>query len=177
MESRRWEAWVVHEIWLVGSMIALGVFQATLLPAPFGYPPALLLVLIVCQSLLSVGSLTPDTDVLETLRRAIYGGLTLDVCGATPLGSHVLALLLAATLIMTTTRQIRIGGLLLPLIATTVGGIVYELVLALLYQLTSTPLVWLDYGIWIALPGVLMTLILGLPTFYLLRWRTALREA
>jgi cell shape-determining protein MreD len=103
-------------------MAAVALVQVTLLATPLGFSAPLLLVLAICRTLLGVGSAFPDGGVMLGLRWALYGGLGLDICTATPLGSHALALLLAALAVAALTRSLQIAGPLLPLVAVLVGS-------------------------------------------------------
>lgn len=153
-------------------MVALALLQVTLLTTPLGFALPLLLVLVVCQVLVGVGSPTPDRTIGRALRWALYGGLALDVLSATPLGAHALALLLAALVVIVTTGRLRLGGPIIPLLAVLVASPIYELTLALLTQ--PTPIEWASYVRVVLLPALLMALIPTLPVYLGLRWR--LRE-
>lgn len=169
-QPQRLEEQLAQEILLMLSMVVLALIQVTLLPAPFGFPPALLLVLIVCLVLLAVRAPYPDQVVGKTLRRAFYGGVALDLLSATPVGVHALALLLAAVLIFALARKMQVEGPLLPFFAVLLGGCIYEIVLGISYASLETPFEWLTYTIVIIIPGVLMMLIPTLPIFFGLRW-------
>ncbi len=169
-QPRRLEERLVYELLLMIGLMILALGQVTLLPAPLGFPPALVLVVVVNRTLIGVSSSQPDHNTITSLRWAIYGGLALDVCSATPIGSHVLALTLAAMIIAAATRRLRIEGLFIPLSAVLVGILIYECTLALVYHITVTPLDWPAYAQVAILPSVSMALILSLPTFSLMRW-------
>lgn len=170
-QPRKLEEHIAHEVLLMVAMAALALLQTILLSTSLYFPPALLLVLVVCRVLVAMGSAMPEHELGQAMRWAFYGGIALDICAATPLGSHALALLLAAILVTFFARRLRIGSVLLPLIAVLLGSLVYELTLALLYQATVAPLDWSRYAVVILLPSVLLALIPTLPLFHLLRWR------
>jgi rod shape-determining protein MreD len=172
-EPRRVEERLLSEVLLALAMAALALVQVTLLPTPLGFPPALMLVVVVCRVLIAVRQPRPDREMGRTLRSAFYGGLVLDLFSSTPLGTHILALLAAATLVFALVRRLHIEGPLFPLLAILPGGLAYELVLALVYQATVAPFVWSAYALVIILPSVLVSLILTLPTFFVLRWLLA----
>jgi rod shape-determining protein MreD len=142
--------------------------QVTLLPTPLGFSAPLILVLAICRTLIGVGSAFPDNGVIRGLRWALYGGLSLDILAATPLGSHALAILLAALAVAATTRRLRIEGPLLPLVAMLVASLIYEGTLALLFL--PRPISWESTARVALIPGTLVALILTLPTFFVLRW-------
>lgn len=171
--TKKVEEYLVRELLLILSMIALALVQMTLLPAPLGFPPAFLLVLVVCRVLLGIGSETifADSGIEGAARWAFYGGLTLDVGSATPLGSHALALLAAVIVIAVGTVQLRVEGPLLPFLSVLIGALVYEALLAILVYHRSLVLSeWQGYIVNVMVPSVLLTLILALPLFFLLRW-------
>jgi cell shape-determining protein MreD len=167
-QSRRLEELLARELARALALIALALIQVAWLSLPLGFPLPLLLVLVVNRVIIGVASAFPDRELGYALRWAIYGGLTLDLLAATPLGAHVLALLLAALVVMLFTRRLRVGGPLIPLLAVLVATPIYELTLALLTQ--PLPLEWVRYGQFIILPVLLMALILTLPTYLSLRW-------
>ncbi len=171
--AKKLEEYLVRESLLILSMIALALVQMSLLPTPLGSPPTLLLVLVVCRVLLGIGSGTifADSGLEGAARWAFYGGLTLDIGSATPLGSHALALLGAVIVVAVGTSRLRVDGPLLPLISVLIGALVYEVLLAILvYNQFTTLNEWHMYAMSVILPSVLLTLIPALPLFFLLRW-------
>jgi rod shape-determining protein MreD len=170
-QPRRIEERLAYEVVLIIALAVLALAQVTLLPAPLGFPPPLLLILVICRILLGVRQPASNGGVSLGLRWALYGGLALDIYAVTPLGSHALALLAAATLVFPMAGRLRVEGPLLPLLSVLLGSIVYEGVLALIYISTVAPIEnWTAYGIAIVLPSVLMCLILTLPIFFGMRW-------
>ena len=167
-QPRRLEELLVRELGLILALVALALVQATLLTIPLGFSAPLLLVLTVCRTLVGVGSAFPDSGVMRGLRWGLYGGLALDIFGATSIGSHALALLLAAFAVAATTRRLRIEGPLIPLLAVVLGAMIYELTLAFLTQ--PAPIEWSSYVRVVILPALLIDLILTLPCFFGLRW-------
>lgn len=172
-QPNRIEEYLAHESLIIFCLIALAMIQVTLLPTPLGFPPALLLILVVCRVLVGTGEgeADPGSSAEVAIRWAFYGGIGLDICSASPLGSHALALLFAVILVASVTRHMRIEGPLLPLLAVLLGALAYELTLALLLpHPTMTLADWQAYAIAVILPSVLLTLIPTLPMFILLRW-------
>lgn len=167
-QPRRLEELLAREAVQVLALVALALLQVTVLTTPLGFALPLLLVLVVCQVLVGVGSPTPDRTIGHALRWALYGGLALDVLSATPLGAHALALLLAALVVMLATRRLRVGGPIIPLLAVLVASLIYELTLALITQ--PTPIAWASYSRVVLLPALLMALIPTLPVYLGLRW-------
>jgi rod shape-determining protein MreD len=167
-QPRRLEEILAREAGTILLLTGLALLQVTLLIVPFGFSMPLILVLVLCRTLIGVGSAFPDSGVSVGMRWAFYGGLALDLCGATPLGSHALALLISAALATLATRRTRIEGPLIPLLVVFFGAISYELVLGALTQ--PWPIAWRSYLQVVVLPAVLMALIPSLPIFFGLRW-------
>jgi rod shape-determining protein MreD len=167
-QPRRLEELLARELGLILAIGMLALAQVTLLVTPLGFSAPLLLVLALCRTLIGVGSAFPDNGVIRGLRWSLYSGLALDILAATPLGSHALAILLAAFVVAASTRRLRIEGPLLPLVAVLAGSLIYESVLALLIQ--PGPLNWASTARVALVPGVLAALILALPAFFMLRW-------
>jgi rod shape-determining protein MreD len=169
-QPRRLEERLFREVVLAISLATVAMIQVTLLPAPVGFPPALLLVIIVCRVLLGWRLPQPNNAVTRAIRWAFYGGLALDVLAATPLGVHALALTLAATVVAGLTRRFSVDGPLLVLTTMVPAVVIYELVLLFHFWITSTFTEWRTYLIVVLLPSLLMALILTLPTFWLMQW-------
>jgi rod shape-determining protein MreD len=167
---KKLEEHIIHEFLLILGMVALALAQTTLMPAPFGFPPVLLLVVVVSRVLVGVESDAPEAGLMAAMRWAFYGGIALDVCTATPFGSHALALLLAAMLVAVLASRVRTGNAFFPLLGVLVGTLMYELCLAGMYHITGGSVSWQDYALAILLPSMLITLILTLPVFHLMRW-------
>lgn len=162
---------LAQEVILIISAVVLVLVQTTLLPTPLGFPPAILLILVICRILLGVGSAAPEADIGIAIRWAFYGGISLDICAVTPIGSHSLALLLAIIVVVMIASQFHVGGALLPLLTVLLGTLIYELTLAIIYHLTVAAIDWGRYVMVILIPGILVTLIPTLPIFHLMRWR------
>lgn len=167
-QPRRLEELLAREVGLILIIGALAMIQVTLLITPLGFSAPLMLVLVICRTLIGVGSAFPDSGVIRGFRWALYGGLALDILAATPLGSHVLALLAAAFVIAAATRRLRVDRPLLLLLAIMVASLIHDAVLALLIQ--PQPIDWASTARVAAVPGMLLALIMTLPAFFVLRW-------
>lgn len=167
-QPRRLEERLARELGLALLMTGVAVVQVTLLSTPLGFSAPLLLVLVVCRTLVGVGSAFPDNGVSTGMRWALYGGLALDLLAATPIGSHALALLLAALAVAAATRRLSVERPIIPLLAVLVGAAIYEVVLALATQ--PAAIEWRSYARVVVMPVVLSALIPTLPIFFLLRW-------
>ncbi|PDW04909.1 rod shape-determining protein MreD [Candidatus Viridilinea mediisalina] len=172
-QSRRLEERLAREGVRILALIALALIQATLLLTPLGFALPLLVVLVVSRILVGLATPFPDSELSYALRWAIYGGLTLDLLTASPLGVHALALLLAALLVILATRRLQLGGPLIPLLAVLLATLIYEISLALLTQ--PLPLEWFSYSRFVILPTTLLALILTLPIYITMRWVLGMR--
>lgn len=169
-QIRRFEERIIHEVLLIVGMVVLALAQVTLLPAPLGFTPALLLIVVVGRALIGIEQTLPGYEAIATVRWAFYGGIALDLCSATPLGSHALALILATVAVVIIARLLNVHGPLLTLIAVLLAALVYEATLALIYSITVTYVDWQTYLLFIILPSTLIALIPSLPIFVTLRW-------
>jgi rod shape-determining protein MreD len=174
--SGKLEERLANELLLLLGLLVLALVQTALLPRPLGFPPALLLIVVVCRALIALSSSAPDHGVGVAVRWAFYGGIMLDICAATLLGTHALALLLAVLAVVVLLARLRVSSGLLPLLGVLLGMLVYELTLALAYAATVAPLDWSQHLLVIVLPSVLVALVPTLPIFALLRWRAQQAE-
>lgn len=172
-QSRRLEERLAREVARIVALVALALIQTTLLLTPLGFALPLLVVLVVSRVLVGLATPFPDSELSYALRWAIYGGLTLDILSASPLGAHALALLLAALAVIITTRRLRLEGPLIPLLAVLLATLIYETSLALLTQ--PAPLEWASYSRFVILPTLLLALILTLPIYVTMRWMLGMR--
>lgn len=159
---RRIEERVAREIVLLLLLAAVAAAQTTLLPRWLGAPPNVLLLLVVVKSIL--------TGPAAAARWAFYGGIALDLCAGSLLGSHALALLaavLAATLPLARMSQ---SNWLLPLLGVTLGAAGYHAVLWAQTTLLVAPISAREYATILALPDLLVALIPALPLFLVARW-------
>lgn len=158
---------LAHEVGRIVGLFALACAQVTLLGLPSGFTLPLVPVLVICRALLGVSDAFPDVGLGRALRWALYGGLALDVFGATPLGAHALALLLGVLVVTAFTRRLRVERPVVPLLAVLVGMLIYEMVLALF--LHPGAIEWRSYLLMVVLPSVVIALAPTLPLFFVLR--------
>jgi len=161
-QPRRIEERLAREVWLALVLLGVALVQTTLLPRPLGAAPNLLLLLAICQALIAGPS--------SAARWALYGGLSLDLCADSVLGTHALALLaavVASTLILTRLSR---GKRLLPLLGVALGSLAYHAVIALLTSLLVQSVSPRVYELVVLVPSTLMILIPALPLFLSMRW-------
>ena len=168
-QPRRLEERLISEIVAICAVVALTLVQMTLLITPWGFPPPLLLVVVISRALVAVGSAFPDAGIFAALRWACYGGLTLDLFSGLPLGCHIFALVLAIGLVSIATRSLQIEGLLIPLLAMLAGSLIYEISLALIANFVGSEIGWRNYATIVIVPSVLLALVPPPPIFALMR--------
>ncbi len=161
-QPRRLEEFIAREVGLALLLLALALAQSALLPRPSGLTLNPLLLLTICQALLA--------GPANASRWALYGGVSLDVCANSTLGTHVLALLVAMLLPALALARLSRRNWLLPLLGVALGAVVYYVALGMLLALLVAPVAPWDYGVVVVLPGVLLALIPALPLFLTMRW-------
>lgn len=169
-QPRRIEEFLAREILIIVGIGVIAIAQAALIPSFFGFSPTLLLILVVSRLLVASMEPHPDHGFMMALRWSFYGGIVLDVCASTLLGAHALALLATTILLYTVVGQLRVEGILLTLIAMLLGGLIYEVVLMIVYTNTIVDVPWGRYFLTVIAPSLLVTLVPSLPTFFLLKW-------
>ena len=167
-QPRRLEERIAHECWLALVLLALVLGQVALLPRPLGVALNPLLLLVICQTLIS--------GPASAARWAFYGGLSLDICADSALGSHALAMLAAVLLAALVLTRLSPDNWLLPLIGSVFGALTYYAVLGLITTVLVAPLDPQAYLLVAMVPGVLTVLIPSLPVFLIMRWLEARRR-
>jgi rod shape-determining protein MreD len=160
-QPRRVEERIARELWLALVMLACALAQMALLPRLLGMTPNLMLLLVICRALIS----GPATGA----RWAFYGGLGLDLCSDSALGTHSLALLAGALLATLVLGWLSRGNWLLPLLGVVLGSLAYHAVLALITVLLVAPVGPQTYVLVVLLPATLLILVPALPLFLIMR--------
>jgi rod shape-determining protein MreD len=166
-QRRRLEEQAARELLLILALLGVALVQTALLPRPLGAAPNLLLLLTICYALVG--------GVARGARVAFYGGLALDLCASTPLGTHALALL-GAALATVLLGWLSRGNWLLPLLGAALGALAYHAVLALITSLLVAPVDPQAYALVAAVPDGLATLVPALPAYMALRWLNGRRR-
>jgi rod shape-determining protein MreD len=158
---RRIEELATREVGLALLLLALVLVQSALLPRPSGLALNLLLLVTICHALLA--------GPARAARWAFYGGLSMDICANSTLGSHALALLAAALLPTLLLGRFSRRNWLLPLLGVGLGALVYYVVLGLLMTTLVAPIEPQVYALVVVLPQLLLALVPALPIFLLMR--------
>jgi rod shape-determining protein MreD len=159
---RRLEEYIAREIGLALLLLGLALLQSALLPRPGGLTLNLLLLITICHALLA--------GPASAARWAFYGGLSLDICAGSALGSHALALLAAALMPALVLVRLSRRNWLLPIFGAALGATAYYIMLGLITTLLIAPVDPRAYGLVVALPGIFLAVIPALPLFLVLRW-------
>jgi rod shape-determining protein MreD len=159
---RRLEEHIAHELLLALALLVVAMAQTSLLPRPLDFPPNLVLMLTICRALL--------TGLPNASRWAFYGGLGLDICANSVLGSHSLALLAAVLVAGLPLMRLSRDNWLLPIIGVLLGAIAYEVVFALVTALMGAAPPPNAYLTLVLLPSLVMALVPALPLFLAMRW-------
>jgi hypothetical protein len=167
-QPRRLEERLALEIGLALALLGVAMVQTTLLPRPVGAVPNVLLLLAICQALIA--------GPASASRWALYGGVGLDLCADSLLGTHALALLAAVLLPALLLARWSRGNWLLPLLGVALGALAYYGVLLLLTSVLVAPVDPRVYLPVVLVPGILMILIPALPLFLSMRWIEGLRR-
>src|SRR5262245_28187494 len=159
---RRLEEYAAREIGLALILLALAIVQSALLPRPGGLTLNLLLLLTICQALLA--------GPTSAARWAFYGGLSLDLCAGSTLGSHALALLAAALVSALVLARLSRRNWLLPIFGAALGATAYFAILGLITTLLVAPVDLRANAVVGSLPGIVLAMIPALSSFLALRW-------
>lgn len=159
-QRRRVEERLAREALLALSLLAAALIQTALLPRPLGGSLNLVLLLTVSHALLA--------GPASAMRWALYGGIGLDLCAATPLGSHALACM-AGVLATLALGWLSRGNWMLPLLAALLAALAYHAVLALLSSLLVAPVDLRAYALVALAPDAMALLVAALPAYMLMR--------
>jgi rod shape-determining protein MreD len=131
-------------------MAVVAILQSTLLPhlAVFGVKADLVLLVAVAWSV--------RRGVEDGLVVAVLGGIALDVLSASPFGSSVIAVGIAAIIAGSVGPSLRRASILLPLLLTPLTSIIATLVAAVLFILLGRQLYWPSTVALVVLPAAVI---------------------
>ena len=151
---------IVKQLARISALLLVALFQTALAPSLWRFRVDWMLIVVVSWTLLS--------GVTAGLRWAIIGGLALDFLSPLPVGSHLLALLLAVIVAALITEGLPRGHGVVPTATVLLVSLLYGAVLALVMSLDGRPVVWARYPLTILLPGALANGAIALPVYLLL---------
>lgn len=142
-------------------MLGLALLQTSLAPTIWRFRADWVLIVVIGWTLLR--------GLLSGVRLAIYGGLALDLLGAMPVGSHLLALLLCVIGVAFATEALDREQPLLVMVTVLAASLLYALLLALILHLVASSVPWNSYVLVVIVPTAIINTIAALPVFALLR--------
>ncbi len=143
-------------------LLSVALLQTALAPTLWRFRVDWVLLLVVGWTLLR--------GLLPGLRWAIYGGVALDLLGAMPMGSHLLALLLCVCGVTLLVEPLDRDQPLLLLATLLLAALLYGFTLMLVLHMTGQSLPWHRYPLVVVIPTAIINTIAAVPTFALLRW-------
>ena len=152
----------MHEAALFAALLVVALVQTALLPRTFDVSLNLILLLAVCHGLIA--------GATSAARWAFYGGLALDLCAMTFIGTHALALLTGVIVSTVLVSRLSRENWLVPILGVAIGAFLYHAVYALLLTLLVAPVDFEGYALAALLPDALIALIPALPLYLVFRW-------
>jgi rod shape-determining protein MreD len=162
---RRLEERISHQIMLALLTLLTVIVQVNLLPMVLRASLNLVLVAVVAWTMVR--------DANTGAAVAFYGGLALDLLAGTPIGSHILPLLLVAGLTTVVIERFPAENWLLTLLLVGAGTPIYHLIVMIFSGGASNWLVWAAV---VLPPALVVNLILALPEYLVLQWWNERRQ-
>ena len=150
---------VLRELLRMGAMVTVALFQTALAPPLWQFRIDWVLVVVVVLALLR--------NLASGLHWAVYGGLAIDFLSPLPVGTHLLALVLAVTLATVATEAIQRDNLAVPTVAMIVVSLLYTGISGVVMTLIGLPILWERYPLTIMLPTALVNGMVALPVYLL----------
>jgi rod shape-determining protein MreD len=142
-------------------LLCLALVQTSLAPTFWRFRADWVLIAVIGWTILR--------GLIPGVRWAIYGGLSLDLLGVMPVGSHLLALLLCVIGVALVIEPLDREQPLLVIGAILSASLLYGTILALLLSARSIDLPWRYYTLVEIVPTAIINTIVAIPTFALLR--------
>jgi rod shape-determining protein MreD len=144
----------------ISALLLVVLFQTALAPSIWRLRVDWMLVIVISWTLLAgLGS---------GLHWAIIGGIALDLLTPLPIGSHLLAMLLAVLAATVLTEALPREQRLVATATIILVSVLYGFVLALIMSFTGLPIVWDRYPFTILMPAALANGAAAIPAFYVL---------
>jgi rod shape-determining protein MreD len=151
---------IVAELGRALGLLLIALFQVALAPSLWYFQIDWVLVVIVSWTLLR--------GFAAGLHSSIYGGLALDLLSPLPIGTHLLALLVAVTAIAVLTDPLPRDNRLVPITSVLLASVLYTTCVGLIMSTSGRPVAWGYYPFTIVLPSALANGVAALPTYFLL---------
>ncbi|PLS78946.1 MAG: hypothetical protein CYG59_15795 [Chloroflexi bacterium] len=151
----------LRQLGLAGLLLSSALLQTALAPTLWRFRVDWVLLIVLSWTLLR--------GLLPGLRWAIYGGLSLDLLGALPVGSHLLALLLCVCGVALVTEPLDRSQPLLVLAVMLGGALLYRVTLTLILYGVGQTIPWAQYPLVVIVPTALLDTIIAIPVWGLIR--------
>lgn len=142
-------------------LLSLALAQTALAPTFWRFRADWVLIAVIGWTILR--------GLIPGVRWALYGGLSLDLLGVMPVGSHLLALLICVIGVALVTEPLDREQPLLVIVAILAASVLYGSILALLLTAQDFNVPWRYYTLIEIFPTAIINTILAIPTFALLR--------
>lgn len=142
-------------------LLSLALVQTALAPTFWRFRADWVLIAVIGWTVLR--------GLIPGVRWAIYGGLSLDLLGVMPIGSHLLAMLICVIGVALVVEPLDREQPLLVIGVTLAASVLYGGILSLLLFSQGFPLPWRHYTLVEIFPIAIINTILAIPTFALLR--------
>ncbi len=152
---------LLRQIGLACLLLGSALLQTALAPTLWRFKVDWVLLIVLSWTLLR--------GLLPGLRWALYGGLSLDLLGSLPLGSHLLALLLCVCVVALVSEPLDRNQPLLVLAVMLGGALLYRLTLTLVLQGVGQTIPWRHYPLVVIVPTAIIDTIVAIPVWGLIR--------
>ncbi len=152
---------ILRQILRALMLLSIALIQTALAPTFWRFRADWILIVVIGWTILR--------GLIPGVRWAVYGGLSLDVLGILPIGSHLLALLFCVIVVALIVEPLDRDQPLLLIGAMLGGSLFYGCILALLLPLTNFDVPWRYYTLVEIIPTAIINTIVAIPTFALLR--------
>ncbi len=150
---------IVRELLRMSAMLGVALLQTALIPPVWQFRINWVLVVVVVLALLR--------NLQSGLRWAAYGGIALDLLSPLPMGTHLLALVVAVTTAIVGTEAIRLDNLAVPTVAVLLVSLLYTAITGVVMTVVGMPVVWPRYPLTVMVPTALVDAIVALPLYLL----------
>lgn len=152
---------ILRQVGLAGLLLGVALLQTALAPTLWRFRVDWVLLITVSWTLLH--------GLFPGLRWAIYGGIALDLLGAMPIGSHLLALLLSVCIVALITEPLDRNQPLLILAVLLGAALIYGVTLTLILHSIGQAIPWARYPLVVIVPTAIIDTIIAIPVFGLIR--------
>lgn len=152
---------ILRQLGLACLLLGIALLQTALSPTIWRFRVDWVLLIVLSWTLLR--------GLLAGLHWAMYGGISLDLLGAMPVGSHLLALLLCVCAVALVTEPLNRNQPLLVIAVMMGGALIYGVTLTLILHIVGQTIPWARYPLVVIMPTAIIDTIIAIPVFGLLR--------